>query len=260
MDLQLKGKAAVVTGGSRGLGRAICLGLAAEGAAVAINYLRDPAAGIDLTGEAEELAADLRQRFGVPVAAIAGDVSRGEDVERLFSEAERDLGPIEALVNNAGIWPTGLAHEIPEAEFRRVLDVNLVGSFLTCKAAVRRWLPAQRPGRIVNVVSPAAFQGSTTGHAHYAASKAGLVTFSISLAREVAPQGIRVNCVAPGMMLTDMSRAALEKGQDQYIQRIPVRRLADPAEVADVIVFLCSARASYMTGATVDVTGGMLMR
>jgi 3-oxoacyl-[acyl-carrier protein] reductase len=260
VDLQLKDKVAIVTGGSRGLGRAICEGLAAEGARVAIDYLCDPRAGIDLTDESEQLAARLAREHGIRSAAIAADVSDAGQVERLFTETERQLGPPDVLINNAGIWPTALAHEIEEADFRRVLDINLIGSFLTCRAAVRRWLDADRVGRIVNITSPAAFQGSTTGHAHYAASKAGLVSFSLSLAREVAPRGICVNLVAPGMTRTEMSRDTLATGESHYIQRIPLRRIAEPVDIADVVVFLASQRAAYMTGATVDVTGGMLMR
>ena len=126
--------------------------------------------------------------------------------------------------------------------------------------AVRRWLDTGRTGAIVNIASQAAFHGSTSGHADYAASKAGLVTFTVSLAREVAPQGIRVNAVAAGMMATDMARDALAENEARYLERIPLGRIADPAEVARVAVFLASERASYMTGATVDVTGGMLMR
>ncbi len=261
MDLDLKDKVAIVTGGSRGLGRAICEGLAAEGAKVAISYLRDVDAEIDLGDEAAELARQLQSDYAIDAAPIGGDVSQSADVEQLFLETEQRLGPVEILVNNAGIWPTSLAHEIAESDFNRVLQVNLVGSFLTCKEAVRRWLDSGRQGRIVNITSPAAFQGSTTGHAHYAASKAGLVSFSVSLAREVAPQSIRVNLVAPGMTRTPMAREALAKGgEEHYIQRIPLRRIAEPHEIANVVVFLASDRAGYMTGATVDVTGGMLMR
>ena len=147
-----------------------------------------------------------------------------------------------------------------EEQWNTTQQVNLTGPFLTCREAVRRWLQAGRTGRIVNVASQAAFRGSTTGHADYAASKAGLVALTKSLAREVAPQGIHVNAVAPGMVRTDMARQALEENEQQYLDRIPLRRIADPADVADVIALLASDRASYMTGATVDVTGGMLMR
>jgi 3-oxoacyl-[acyl-carrier protein] reductase len=260
MDLGLRNKVAIVTGGSRGLGRAICLGLAAEGARVVVNYYRDASRGIDLRNEAEELVKVIRAANGVEAAAVPGDISRGEEVAALFDQAETALGPVDVLVNNAGIWPTAYVKDMSEDEWRTTIDINLTGPFLTCREAVRRWLGSSRKGRIVNISSQAAFHGSTTGHAHYAASKAGLVTFSVSLAREVASQGIHVNAVAPGMMSTEMARDALDKGTDQYLKRIPLGRIGDPAEIANVVVFLASQRASYMTGATVDVTGGMLMR
>ncbi len=260
MDLNLKDRVALVTGGSRGLGRAICLGLAAEGARIAINYYRDPGGGIDLGPEAAELAKVIRAANGVDVLPVAGDVSRADEVQRMISQTEAALGPLDILVNNAGVWPTAYVKDMAEDEWNTTLAINLTGTFLTCREAVRRWLADGRPGSIVNITSQAAFHGSTTGHAHYAASKAGVVAFTVSLAREVAPQGIRVNAVAPGMMATEMAREALEKGRDDYLKRIPLRRIADAAEVASAVVFLASDRASYMTGATVDVTGGMLMR
>lgn len=178
----------------------------------------------------------------------------------MISLTEAALGPLDILVNNAGVWPTAFVKDMAEEEWNTTLAVNLTGTFLTCREVVRRWLASGRRGSIVNITSQAAFHGSTTGHAHYAASKAGVVAFTVSLAREVAPQGIRVNAVAPGMMATEMAREALEKGRDDYLKRIPLRRIADAAEVASAVVFLASDRASYMTGATVDVTGGMLMR
>lgn len=260
MDLNLRERVALVTGGSRGLGRAISLGLAAEGAKVAVHYYRDLQKGIDLGPEANELAKVMRAAHGVSMLAVPGDVSKSADVEAMFRQVESSLGPVDVLVNNAGVWPTAFVKDMTEEQWNATVAVNLTGTFLTCREAVRRWLDAGRTGRIVNITSQAAFHGSTTGHAHYAASKAGVVTFSISLAREVAPQGIHVNCVAPGMMDTEMAREALEKNKDKYIERIPLRRIADAGEVANVVVFLCSEKASYMTGATVDVTGGMLMR
>jgi 3-oxoacyl-[acyl-carrier protein] reductase len=253
MDLELRNKVALVTGGSRGLGRAVCLGLAAEGARVMVNFRRDEQL-------ARTLAEELRALSGVPAAVVAGDVSLSADVTRMFEECEKQLGAIDILVNNAGIWPTALVKDLSEEAWDRTLAINLKGSFLTCREAVRRWLAAERGGRIVNVVSPAAFVGSTTGHADYAASKAGLVNLTVSLAREVAAQGIFVNAVAPGMMYTEMAQEALQENEAHYMQRIPLRRIGDPQEIADTIVFLASARASYTTGATVDVSGGMLMR
>lgn len=260
MDLNLKDRVAIVTGGSRGLGRSISLALAAEGAKVAVNYYRDARRGIDLGDEARDLAKVMRAAHGVEVLPVPGDVSQAADIQAVFDQAESALGPVDVLVNNAGIWPTAYVKDMTEEEWNLTLSVNLTGPFLTCREAVRRWLAAGRKGAIVNITSQAAFHGSTTGHAHYAASKAGVVTFTVSLAREVAPKGIRVNAVAPGMMGTEMAKEALEKDSQRYLERIPLRRIGDPAEIANVVAFLASDRASYMTGATVDVTGGMLMR
>ncbi len=254
MDLQLTNKVALVTGGSRGLGRAICLGLAAEGARVAVNY-REPRKEI-----AAELAREIKQRHGVDALLVPGDVGKSADVERMFRFTEAAFGPLDVLVNNAAVWPTGYVKDTTEEQWNHVQQVNLTGPFVASREAVRRWIDASRPGRIVNIASQAAFHGSTTGHAHYAASKAGLVALTVSLAREVARYGIQVNAVAPGLMVTDMARDAIDQHESQYLDRIPLRRIADPAEVANVVVFLASDAASYMTGATVDVSGGMLMR
>jgi len=260
MDLNLNGKVAIVTGGSRGLGRAICLGLAAEGCKVAVNYYRDLSRGLDFYPEAAELTKVIRAAHSVDALPVPGDVSKLDEVREMFRLTEKSLGPVHVLVNNAGIWPTAYVKDMSEDDWNQTLAVNLTGPFLTCREAIRRWLATGYKGAIVNITSQAAFHGSTTGHAHYAASKAGLVTFSISLAREVAPQGIRVNCVAPGMMATEMARDALSQNQEQYMKRIPLGRIGDAAEVANAVVFLASDRASYMTGTTLDVTGGMLMR
>lgn len=253
MDLHLSGKTAIVTGGSRGLGRAISLQLAEEGVRVAVNYAHRREV-------AQAVVDEIGQRFGQAAVAIRADVSKEADVERLFAETESQIGPVELLINNAGTWPTAYVREMAAGEFRETVDVNLVGPFLTCRAAVRRWVDDAIAGRIVNITSQAAFHGATSGHAHYAAAKAGLVTFSVSLAREVAEHGIAVNLIAPGLMDTDMAREAYQSDPARYLARIPLARVADPSEMANVAVFLCSDRASYMTGATVDVTGGMLMR
>lgn len=253
MDLGLNKKVALVTGGAHGLGRAVCRALAAEGASVAINYRRHPE-------QAETLAADIRQQFGVEALAVLADVSAETDVIGMFESVQERLGIVDVLVNNAAHCPTRWVKDMTLAEWSDTLAVNLNGAFLTSREFVRRLLADGRKGRIVNVSSQAAFRGSTTGHAPYDASKGGLVSLTVSLAREMAPYGIAVNAVAPGMMLTEMTSATLNANLPKYLARIPVGRLGDPAEVADMIVFLASDRASYMTGATVDCSGGMLMR
>ena len=253
MDLNLAGKIALVTGGSQGLGRTVCLTLAAEGMHVAVNYLRH-------AGEARETAEAIAARHGVRALAVRGDVACAEDVAAMFEETEKQLGPVDVLVNNAGVCPPCLVRDMDEETWRRTLDVNLTGTFMASREMVRRLIARGRPGRVVNVVSQAAFKGSATGKAHYAASKAGVVAFTVSLAQETAAHGIGVNAVAAGMMRTEMTAAALDAHADRYRAVIPLGRVAETAEIAAVIAFLASDRASYMTGATVDVSGGMLMR
>jgi 3-oxoacyl-[acyl-carrier protein] reductase len=253
MDLGLKGKVVLVTGGSRGLGRATALAFAAEGARVAVSYVRRAA-------DAARLVKEIRSRRGAKAVAVRADVAVPADVRRMFDRAERALGPVDVLVNNAGYWTKAVVREMTDAAWRRVLDVNLTGPFLTCRETVRRWRAAGRGGSIVNVTSQAAHAGSLSGHAHYAAAKAGLANLTISLAREVAVLGIRVNSVAPGFMRTEMIEAAVSEDAARTLQRIPLGRIADPAEVASAVVFLASDRASYITGAALDVNGGMVMR
>ena len=253
MDLGLEGKVALVTGGSQGLGRTVCLSLAAEGARVAVNYRRHP-------DKAEAVVEEIRQTYGVQAMSVGGDVSREAEVLEIFRRIEQQLSPVDVLVNNAAVCPTCQVKDLSLDQWSETLAVNLTGTFLVSREMVRRLLAAGRKGRIVNVSSQAAFRGSTTGHAPYDASKGGVVSFTISLAREVAGHGIGVNAVAPGMMLTEMTAATLEANEASYLGRIPLGRIADTQEIANVIVFLASQRASYMTGATVDVSGGMLMR
>ena len=253
MDMKLKEKVALVTGGSRGLGKAISLALAAEGAAVAVNYQRS-------ADRAAAVVAELQDAHGAEAMAVEADVSREADVLEMFRRVEARFSRVDVLVNNAAVCPTCRVKDLTLDEWTRTLEVNLTGTFLTCREMVRRLLSAGRSGRIVNVSSTAAFLGSTTGHAPYDASKGGMVSLTISLAREVAPHGIAVNAVAPGMIHTDMTAETIKANEAKYLARIPLGRIADPEEIADVVVFLASEQAGYMTGATVDVSGGLLMR
>jgi len=257
VDLELKGKVALVTGGSRGLGRAICLGLASEGVNVAVNYYKSDKAE---EAKAADLTAEIQNKYKTKAIPLPGDVTLKEDIEEMFETIKDTFGQVDILVNNAGIWPTSYVSDMKKEEWDNTIDVNLTGPFLLCQKMVCHLIKIKRPGKIINIVSQAAFRGSTSGHAHYAAAKAGLVAFTVSLAREVASYGINVNAVAPGMMKTDMAQKALKKRNDAYIERIPLGRIAEPAEVANVVVFLASEKSGYMTGATLDVTGGMLMR
>jgi 3-oxoacyl-[acyl-carrier protein] reductase len=253
MDLGLKNKVALVTGASRGLGKTIAFTLASEGAKVAVNYRRE-------SDKAEQVVHDIKAKYGGAAISVGANVACETDVKEMFQRIESDLGLVQVLINNAAVCPTRKVKDMSSAEWTETIAVNLHGTFLTSREMVRRLLAAKETGRIVNVASQAAFRGSTTGHAPYDASKGGMVSFTISLAREVAESGIAVNAVAPGMMLTEMTRQTLKANEHKYLGRIPLRRIAETSEIADVVVFLASNRASYMTGATVDVSGGMLMR
>ncbi len=251
MDLKLEGKNAVVTGASRGVGRAVALGLATEGVNLVLCASHP--------GKIEAVAEEARS-FGVKAWGLVADLGNAESTLAFMQAAEEHLGTLDILVNNAGIWLQGWCQDIPLEDWQRTLDVNLTGPFLTSQYFAKVNLKANRPGKIINVNSQAAFNGSTTGHAHYAASKAGMTALTISMARELSPHGITVNGVALGMVSTDMTKDAIANKPGYYESRIPLGRVAEPEDVANIIVFMASAPANYLTGTTIDATGGMLMR
>ncbi|WP_303867803.1 SDR family NAD(P)-dependent oxidoreductase [Acetobacterium wieringae] len=252
MDLKLKGKNAIITGASRGVGRAIALGLAAEGVNVVVTA----------RSQSEELleVVETAQTLGVKAYPLAASMNSAEEVVLMMKEAEALLGDLDILVNNAGIWLTGWIQEIPLEDWEQTLNVNLTAPFLTSQYFAQTNLVKKRSGRIININSQAAFNGSTTGHAHYAASKAGMVALTISMARELSAKGITVNGIALGVVDTDMIRDQLKAQPGYYENRIPIGRVAQPEDVANIVVFMASEPAAYLTGTTIDATGGMLMR
>lgn len=251
MDLHLQDKVVLVTGGSRGIGAAICRAFAAEGARVGINYRQSQA-------EAEALAASLGLGLAAPVP---GDLACAADIPAMFEALEQRFGPVDVLVNNAAFCPGGPLESYTVSEWEHTFSINVTGAFLASQEFVRRLRARDAAGgRIVNIASTAAFLGSTSGHLPYDASKGALISMTRALARELAAEGILVNAVAPGMVLTEMVASIWEERKDKYLARIPLHRIALPEEIARVAVFLGSEAASYMTGTTVDVSGGMLMR
>ncbi len=240
---------AIVTGGSRGIGRAVAMRLAKDGMNLVINYRGNSAAA----EETERLCREL----GAEVLLVQGDVSRAEDCEKLATKAKEAFGRVDVLVNNAGITRDGLLARMTEEDFRAVLDVNLVGPWNMMKA-VNRIMMKQRYGRIVNLSSVTGLMGNM-GQTNYAAAKAGIVGMTKSYAREVASRGITVNAVAPGFIDTDMTEAMPEGAKDKIITGIPMGRTGKPEDVAEAVAFLASEQAGYITGEVLRVDGGMAM-
>ncbi len=253
MDLHLKDKVALVTGGSHGLGKAICLGLAAEGVKVAVNYRRSP-------GRTEAVVKEIQDKYGVEAMPVYADIGKEPEIVKMFEQVEEKFSQIDILVNNAAICSQSWVKDTAETDWNFVLQVNLTGTFIACREMVKRLIDAKHPGRIVNISSVAAFHGSTSGQAAYDASKGGMISFTVSLAREVAPYGISVNALAPGLMVTEMTEEKYMKNKEKYLARIPLNRFGETEEIATAVVFLCSDRASYITGTTMNVSGGILMR
>jgi len=244
--MQLTDRVAIITGAGRGIGLAIATQLATLGATAVIA---------DYAAYGEEAAASLIQA-GLQASFVKVDVSQQQDVETMVQGVYERYGRVDILVNNAGIRPTRRLLEMTAADWDKVLAVNLNGTFYCCRAvappmAERRW------GRIVSISSLAAQQGSTGGHSHYAASKAGIVGFSRSLARELAPSGITVNVVSPGWIDTEGWEGQLDGHREEYAARVPLGRLGTPQDVAHAVAFLASEEAAYITGVVLPVNGGL---
>jgi len=248
--LDLEGRACLVTGGSRGIGAAVCRLLARCGARVALGYRAD-------AGAAGEVVAGIVAAGGTAVA-IAADLAQPAAAEPLVESAASAIGPLDVLVVSHGIWTPAPILEMTPAVWDRTLAVNLASAAAVCRAAARRMAP-RRAGAIVTIASTAGQRGEA-GYAHYAASKGGIIALTKSLAAELAPHGIRVNGVAPGWVLTDMTREALAGDAGAAIAAaIPVGRAGTPEEIAWPVAFLASGLASYMYGEIVAVNGGAVM-
>ena len=240
---------ALVTGGTRGIGRAIALRLAQEGAAVAIT-------GVSEGGAAEEVVKEI-EKTGAPGMAVRADVGDRKQVDNMFTEVGRQLGGVDILVNNAGIFDYNYssAWTLDEKMWEKLYQVNLKGVYLCCAAALPRMIESGW-GRIINISSTSGISGGTSG-IHYAATKGGVIAMSLSLAKEVANRGITVNVIAPSKIETDMFRTSVKpEDRESVVDRIPVGRLGQPEDIAEAAAYFSSEQAGYVTGQTLVVSGG----
>lgn len=240
-------RTAIVTGGSRGIGHAICLKLAAQGMNLVINYAGNQ--------QAAEATAEECRSLGAQVILVKADVSKAEGCEKLFSEAQETFGAVDVLVNNAGITRDGLILRMSEESFDEVIDTNLKGAFFCMKLAARIMMK-QRYGRIINMSSVAGVRGNP-GQINYSASKAGLIGMTKSLAKELAGRNVTVNAVAPGLIETDMTDVLSDAVKDQLVHGIPMARAGKPEDVSAAVAFFASEEAGYITGQVLCVDGGM---
>ena len=249
--MELEGKVALVTGAGRagkGIGRAICLALARKGAIIAIA---------DFVPEAAQAVAEDVRQLGVEAISLTANVADTRDVERIVQEVVDKFGRIDILVNNAGITRDQLLVRMSEAEWDAVLDTNLKGTFNCTKAVAKHMLRA-RSGRIVNMSSVMGIIGNP-GQANYSSSKAGMIGFTKTVAKELGSRGVTVNAVAPGFIETAMTEELSQQVRETISAQIPLVRLGSPEDVANVVVFLCSEASSYITGQVINVDGGMVM-
>ncbi len=247
--MDFKGRVALVTGGSRGIGRAICIELARGGAHVVFSYAGNGAG-------AEETVQSCKA-LGVNAVAVQSDVTDSQGVKDLIDTVIAQFGRIDILVNNAGITKDGLLMSMKDEAFEQVIDTNLKGTFLTMKG-VTRMMMKQKYGRIINLSSVVALRGNG-GQANYCASKAGLIGLTKSVAKELGSRGITVNAIAPGFIETDMTAQLPETAKEALLSTIPAKRLGQPEDVAKAVAFLASEEASYITGHVLSVDGGMGM-
>ncbi|MGV2620021.1 3-oxoacyl-[acyl-carrier-protein] reductase [Halobacillus sp. ACCC02827] len=245
----LQDRSALVTGASRGIGKAIALELAAKGAKVAVNF-----AGSE--DKAEAVVQEIRENGGTAIK-IQANVSDADDVKRMVKTVVDEFGSLDILINNAGITKDNLLMRMKEEEFDAVIDTNLKGVFL-CTKGVTRQMMKQKYGRIINVASIVGVSGNP-GQANYVAAKAGVIGMTKSNAKELAARNIHVNAVAPGYIATDMTDALTDEQREQMLNLIPLSRLGEAKDVARVVRFLASEDADYMTGQTLHIDGGMVM-
>lgn len=249
MKDMLKDKVALVTGASRGIGKAIALALAENGAAVAVNYSSSEASALEV--------AEIIRKNGGKAEIFKAGVNIEAEVEEMFSGVEKSLGPVDILVNNAGITKDNLLMRMKTEEWDSVIDVNLKGAFLCTRRAVKSMMK-NRYGKIINISSVVGFAGNA-GQFNYSAAKAGIIGMTKSAALECASRGIRVNAVAPGFIETDMTASLSDDMKAAYMAKIPLKSLGKPEDVANAVVYLASPFSDYMTGQTLHLNGGMYL-